>query len=68
MSAAELRSTDQWRTSLLRAAECGSNTLRDTWATIPPEQQHDLAFEHYKCRFIAMAADVRDEGRSSANG
>lgn len=50
---------DDWRELLLRAAECGSDCLRDTWVTIPADMRDELAFVMREAGIIAMGADVR---------
>ena len=53
-----MTTTEEWHDVLERAAECGCDCLRDTWARIPAEQQFELAVWHWRCRVAALAADL----------
>jgi hypothetical protein len=56
---------EEWNEALLRAAECGSDCLRDTWVMVPADMRPELAVWHWKCRVAAVAADMAArEGRS----
>jgi hypothetical protein len=51
-------SADDWRDILERAAECGSDCLRDTWVMVPADMRSELAVWHWKRRVAAVAADA----------
>jgi hypothetical protein len=50
---------EYWRDALLRAAECGSDCLRDTWVSVPSELRDELGLALRQAGIIAMDADVQ---------